>query len=159
MVFHHINPKEKEFNISGNLTSSLDKLQKEINKCQLLCSNCHHEIHEKIDSENNKYKIYTYKEYKEVKKLLKEKNKIQCPTCNKVFYKTQKHKKYCSGKCYDLICKRPSKEELEKIIWKQPTTHIAKIYGVSDKAVEKWCKTYNISKPPRGYWTNNPKEI
>lgn len=20
------------------------------------------------------------------------------------------------------------------------------------KAVEKWCKKYNISKPPRGYW-------
>lgn len=47
---------------------------------------------------------------------------------------------------------RPSKEELEKMIWTKPTTHIAKDFGVSDKAVEKWCKSYGIEKPPRGYW-------
>lgn len=47
---------------------------------------------------------------------------------------------------------RPSKEELERIIWLKPTTHIAKELGVSDKAIEKWCKAYKIQKPPRGYW-------
>lgn len=47
---------------------------------------------------------------------------------------------------------RPSKEDLQKLVWEKPTTHIAKDFGVSDKAVEKWCKTYAISKPPRGYW-------
>jgi hypothetical protein len=41
---------------------------------------------------------------------------------------------------------------LEKLVWEKPTTEIAKEYGVSDKAVEKWTKSYNISKPPRGYW-------
>lgn len=35
---------------------------------------------------------------------------------------------------------RPSKEELEKMLWEMPTTSIAKIYDVSDKAVEKWAK-------------------
>lgn len=25
-------------------------------------------------------------------------------------------------------------------------------FGVSDKAVEKWCKAYGVEKPPRGYW-------
>ena len=47
---------------------------------------------------------------------------------------------------------RPSKEELEKLVWEKPTLQIAKDFGVSDKAVEKWCKTYGIEKPPRGYW-------
>ena len=46
----------------------------------------------------------------------------------------------------------PPKEELEKMVWEIPSTHIAKIYNVSSKAVERWCKKYNISKPPRGYW-------
>lgn len=46
----------------------------------------------------------------------------------------------------------PSKEVLEELIWKHPTTYIAKLHSVSDKAVEKWCKKYGISKPPRGYW-------
>ncbi len=46
----------------------------------------------------------------------------------------------------------PTKEELEKLVWQKPTMHIAKIYGVSDNAIAKWCKKYGISKPPRGYW-------
>lgn len=48
---------------------------------------------------------------------------------------------------------RPSKEELSKMIWEKPASCIAKEFGVSDKAIEKWCKTYGIKKPPRGYWS------
>ena len=47
---------------------------------------------------------------------------------------------------------RPSKETLEKLIWTKPSTKIAQEFGVSGKAIEKWCKAYGISKPPRGYW-------
>lgn len=47
---------------------------------------------------------------------------------------------------------RPSKDELAKMIWEKPTTHIAKDFGVSGKAIEKWCKAYGIEKPSRGYW-------
>ena len=63
---------------------------------------------------------------------------------------------YCSRKCYRQASrkvKHPSKEELQKLIWLKPTTHLAKDFGVSDKAIEKWCKAYGINKPPRGYWT------
>lgn len=62
---------------------------------------------------------------------------------------------YCSQQCSQLASRRtvrPSKEELEKMIWTKPTSQIAKDFGVSDKAVEKWCKAYGIEKPPRGYW-------
>jgi len=48
---------------------------------------------------------------------------------------------------------RPTKEELHKLVWSKPTTHIAKQFDVSDKAIGKWCKAYGIDKPPRGYWT------
>lgn len=44
------------------------------------------------------------------------------------------------------------KEELEKLVWEMPCTEIAKLYGVSDKAIERRCKLLNIEKPPRGYW-------
>jgi Zn finger protein HypA/HybF involved in hydrogenase expression len=46
----------------------------------------------------------------------------------------------------------PTKENLEKLLWQKPTTQIAKDYGVSDKAVAKWAKSYKLTKPPRGYW-------
>jgi hypothetical protein len=48
---------------------------------------------------------------------------------------------------------RPNKEDLEKLLWEKPTIQIAKQFGVSDKAVEKWAKQYKINKPPRGYWS------
>jgi hypothetical protein len=43
MDFHHINPNEKEFGISGNNTSKI-KLFEELKKCILVCKNCHGEI-------------------------------------------------------------------------------------------------------------------
>lgn len=49
---------------------------------------------------------------------------------------------------------RPSKDELKKLVWEMPTSKLAKIFGVSDNAISKWCKNYDIVKPGRGYWTN-----
>lgn len=46
-----------------------------------------------------------------------------------------------------------SKEELEKLVWEKPVTQIAQDFGVTDNAVGKRCKLFNIKKPPRGYWT------
>lgn len=45
LEFHHLNPNEKEFNISQIKFFSLNSIKKELDKCILLCSNCHKEIH------------------------------------------------------------------------------------------------------------------
>ena len=42
--FHHKNPSEKDFPIS-RWRNKEDTLE-EIKKCVLLCSNCHHEVHD-----------------------------------------------------------------------------------------------------------------
>ena len=44
MDFHHINPQEKDFQISGG-TKSFESLKSELDKCILVCRNCHSEIH------------------------------------------------------------------------------------------------------------------
>lgn len=44
LQFHHIDPKEKEFAISGKSTC-FEKMKKEADKCVLLCANCHVEVH------------------------------------------------------------------------------------------------------------------
>lgn len=44
LQFHHINPKEKDFNISGR-TYSFEKMKSEVDKCKMLCANCHIEAH------------------------------------------------------------------------------------------------------------------
>ena len=61
--------------------------------------------------------------------------------------------KYCLECHLIKIAKNiPNKDLLKKLILEKPATHIAKDFNVSDKTIEKWCKKYNISKPPRGYW-------
>jgi hypothetical protein len=39
--FHHIDKKTKSFNISSGLMRQLPALVDEVNKCELLCANCH----------------------------------------------------------------------------------------------------------------------
>lgn len=50
MEFHHINPNEKDFNFAQYRHTSFEKNKKiimqELDKCILVCANCHREIHE-----------------------------------------------------------------------------------------------------------------
>lgn len=43
--FHHTDKTEKEFTIGENMLVSWDRFQKEIQKCLLLCANCHRQVH------------------------------------------------------------------------------------------------------------------
>jgi len=45
LTFHHRIESEKEFQISDGKTRPWDKVKKELDKCMLLCSNCHNELH------------------------------------------------------------------------------------------------------------------
>ena len=42
---HHKDPSIKEFQISNKRRILFNKCKKEIDKCHLLCSNCHREVH------------------------------------------------------------------------------------------------------------------
>jgi len=46
LEFHHIDPSKKDFGIAANgLTRAWEKIKQELDKCQLLCANCHREVH------------------------------------------------------------------------------------------------------------------
>lgn len=49
LCFHHRNPEEKEFNISGTRLTKIsrEKLEAEVDKCDVYCLNCHAELHDK----------------------------------------------------------------------------------------------------------------
>ena len=49
--FHHLDPNEKDFGISQNNTyRNIDKMKQEVDKCILVCANCHREIHYKLSN-------------------------------------------------------------------------------------------------------------
>ena len=45
-----------------------------------------------------------------------------------------------------------TKKELKKKLWEKPITEIAKEYNVSDSAIHKRIKKWNLEKPEPGYW-------
>ena len=44
--WHHIDPTQKEIEPRKVFSRSWDKIQKELDKCILLCANCHREVHD-----------------------------------------------------------------------------------------------------------------
>lgn len=53
--FHHLDPKQKDFGIAaGGITHSWKKVKEELDKCIMLCANCHRELHSAEDAENAK---------------------------------------------------------------------------------------------------------
>ncbi len=46
-----------------------------------------------------------------------------------------------------------TQEDLHKLVWTMPTTKVAAMFNVSDKAIERRCKLLGVAKPPNGYWT------
>ena len=52
LEFHHLDPTQKDFGISQKgYTRSWEKVKKELDKCVMVCSNCHKEIHAKEHKE------------------------------------------------------------------------------------------------------------
>ena len=51
LEFHHVDPKEKDFGISGKVLG-WERIKKELEKCVLLCSNCHREEHDRLSNLN-----------------------------------------------------------------------------------------------------------
>jgi len=49
LVFHHRNPEKKDFTISRMSCKSFSSIKIELDKCQLLCSNCHGEAHDFLE--------------------------------------------------------------------------------------------------------------
>ena len=45
LEFHHTDSSTKDFTISSGHTRSWERMKKEIDKCILLCANCHREVH------------------------------------------------------------------------------------------------------------------
>ena len=45
LAFHHVNPADKSFQISTGVTRSWARVRVELDKCVLLCHNCHAVVH------------------------------------------------------------------------------------------------------------------
>lgn len=158
LVFHHRDPKEKDFRISEK-NRKWEQVEIELDKCDLLCSNCHHEEHERIAEIGRKER------YEKIRSSIPERIsgpilEIECSTCKKMIRRLRSEirgkRVFCSLKCASKNQERikwPDKEELKILVWENPVTYLAKTFGVSNKAVKKRCEKLGIETPGQGYWT------
>jgi hypothetical protein len=57
LEFHHRDPNTKDFGMSEGENRSWDKTMVELDKCIMVCANCHREIHEEIVLEERKKRL------------------------------------------------------------------------------------------------------
>ena len=50
LKFHHRDPSQKDFTISTGNVWGFDRIKSELDKCILLCGNCHDEVHDGLVS-------------------------------------------------------------------------------------------------------------
>ena len=116
--------------IDGNNHNNL------ISNLRWICPNCNSQL-DTFAGRNTKNKN------KYISVNSKKSNKKICPICN--ITEISKNSKMCRECRNKEIAKNiPPKEDLEKLIYNTPFTKIGDIYGVSDNAVRKWCKKYEL---------------
>lgn len=88
----------------------------------------------------NKYRYYLLKKLKNILK------KVTLKTCSYCGKPILPNSKTCIN-CYSLIqrkVERPEREKLKKLIRTESFLQIGRKFNVTDNAVRKWCKNYNL---------------
>ena len=111
LEFHHVDQSSKSFQLDSRHLSntSMKSIMNEVEKCILVCSNCHKEIHNPSLNSDVVKNLETNK-----KSLFEPKRKQStCPVCGKNF-DSVKGKIYCSQECNYKDKGYPSREEVQK---------------------------------------------
>jgi hypothetical protein len=152
--FHHRDPKNKDFNISQWTKLNTKLLFKEVDKCMLVCRNCHAELHDDPDLRQSANEVHA-------KWLASRNREKECPKCHIKFKPRNKRKKYCyeCGTRENLrkVKNRPNKYELELLIKQMSWCAIGRKYDVSDSAVRKWARQMGIKWKPYAWNGYNMK--
>lgn len=134
LSFHHRDPSTKKFGISSWRHVKWDDVKQEIEKCDLLCSNCHMEI-EHLELELIKEELHEYWREPEPAR------QYYCLDCGrKVTRKCDRCKK-CHSKNEEKI-KWPTRKELEERLKKTSYVKLGQELGVTDNAIRKRLKNH-----------------
>lgn len=148
--FHHVDENEKDYNLS-NMIQKIGKwvvIKKELEKCILLCSRCHGEIHNPNRKIDNIVFEFDHSNALDKKKRYDVKmTEKKCSFCNNVFKTQRSESKFCSYFCSRearINKNKPSSEELKLLMELNTWSKIGEKFNVSGNTVIKWAKKYGI---------------
>lgn len=132
LEFHHTNPKEKDFTIGSGYIKSWEKMQLELDKCILLCRNCHAEEHERLyDNLIGNSLLYTKTNIRE---------NIFCIDCgDKLAYFTKRSALRCRP-CLKVFNRKitHTQEEVRSMVANSNINRTAKSLGVSFLTIKRY---------------------
>jgi hypothetical protein len=120
-----------------------------IENLTLLCPNCH-ALTPCYRGKNIKVGRVKGEKGKEIKPRKKRKRKYKnkiCGVCNNFFAPRNPQQEFCSQDCFKVTLRkvaRPSKEQLEQDLKESSWLAVGRKYGVSDNAIRKWAKGYEL---------------
>lgn len=144
--FHHVDPTKKQHRIGCGITRSWEKIKLELDKCVVLCSNCHGEVHDGLlDLTPHLHKNPSPKEGDEflalhgrgpqqstIKKIFK------CKDCSVLIQTRSIRCRSCASKAkQNTKILWPPIEELQQEVQKTSRRKVSRRLGVSDTAVKK----------------------
>lgn len=147
LELHHIDPSQKAFSICEKTYIAWEKLKTELQKCILVCANCHREIEAGLitvteSSFNEEIYNQILQEIKESKTLTKH----YCIDCGKEIASSQAVRCVECGHKAKRISERPTREELKKMIREYSFVQLGKQFNVSDNSIRKWCDSYSLPR-------------
>lgn len=116
-----------------------------------MCPNCHSQTDTFAGkSTRKKYEEYDTEEFRNDCKTLsakavRKKYKISANVLGKICDRSSIDRPIRESMENRKVKNRPSKEELTELIKQYPMVYVGKMFSVSDNAVRKWCKLYNIA--------------
>lgn len=146
LEFHHLNPEEKDFSFGSNTNRSWASTRNELQKCILVCANCHREIHYGLIDNSTLISSFDEEKAKEIDALIEDTKTRKVWYCKECGVEVSSGND-CCPKCAHKkmrVVDRPAREELKKLIRTTPFTQIGKMFNVSDNAIRKWCKAENL---------------
>ena len=143
LQFHHRDLSRKDFNISRCKSRVFDdSIKQELDKCDLLCANCHFETHQVYSIQDTKDTWGLYDNKKQLVKSSKIKQQLidsRCVCGNKKSLK--------SKQCLKCNNKNAMERNLEEVITKIKATNFvqaAKYFNITDNGLRKFLRSKNI---------------
>lgn len=82
LEFHHLNPNEKEIEPSKMMNKKKEFIKNELDKCILICSNCHREEHYRQDNNKKIQKSFEINSLSNFSKSILTGKNTNLPSCN-----------------------------------------------------------------------------
>lgn len=179
--FHHINPLTKDKNVTDLMSSNWMYIEKELQKCILLCSNCHRKQHYN-EERFIKYKDEIYKLKEKVQEWTSQKNKLtnedtelinnlhkkgktiffiskQLHVTRKVIRRYYKLNNMTPNITKDEIFKIPKEKLIEMVNSGMSIGRIAKIYKTTFTTIKRKLIKYKIPYTSTSKFCSNNKKI